>query len=186
MNRRSGRRISKMRMKPFVQSTLLVSVASLLCMAPVFAQSSEETGKLKIHVDPKQAYVFVDGKAIRDGSQTINLAAGDHKVGVYNYGYLPKIQQVHIGARKKTDLSVPLRSSGEDVSGPFADIECKGDARAAVLLNGETPDYFVGHVDEFDWNWIWSYRLLANAGASQVTVMREGNRIWSGPVTGKE
>jgi len=172
-----------MRIKPFVQSTLLLSVASLLCMAPVFAQSSEETGKLKIHVDPKQAYVFVDGKAIRDGSQTINLAAGDHKVGVYNYGYLPKIQQVHIGAREKTDLNVALQSSGEEVSGPFADIEFKGDPRAAVLLNGETPDYFVGHVDEFDWNWIWRQRLLVKPGTYQVTVMREGNSIWSGPVT---
>ena len=36
-------------------------------------------GKLKIHVEPKQAYVFVDGKAIRDGSQTIVLASGDHR-----------------------------------------------------------------------------------------------------------
>jgi len=36
---------------------------------------------MKIHVEPKQAYVFVDGKAVRDGSQTIfaaiyNLFAG--------------------------------------------------------------------------------------------------------------
>ncbi len=159
--------------------------AFLFCVASSFAQSSSETGKLKIHVDPKQAYVFVDGKAIRDGSQTIVLASGDHKVAVYNSGYLPKLQDVHVGAGETTDLRVALQSSGDVVAGPFADIELKGDPRAAVLLNGQTPAYFVGHVDEFDWNWIWHQRLLVKPGTYQVTVTHEGNTIWSGPVTAK-
>jgi hypothetical protein len=60
-----------MRMRSFVVVTLLLSATALLCGAPSIAQSSQQTGKLKIHVAPKQAYVFVDGKAIRDGSQTI-------------------------------------------------------------------------------------------------------------------
>ncbi|HEY6384231.1 MAG TPA: OmpA family protein [Candidatus Acidoferrum sp.] len=173
-----------MRTKCFVIATLF-SAISYLCAVPAFAQSSQEKGKLKIHVDPKQAYVFVDGKAIRDGSQTIELAAGDHKVGVYNYGYLSKTQDVHVGAGETTDLRVNLQSSGDVVAGPFADIEFKGDPRAAVLLNGETPAYFVGHVDEFDWNWIWHQRLLVKPGTYQVTVTHEGNTIWSGPVTAK-
>ena len=160
-------------------------VALLFCVAPSFPQSSSETGKLKIHVVPKQAYVFVDGKAIRDGSQSIELAAGDHKVGVYNYGYLPKIQNVHVGAGESTDLVVRLQSSGDDVAGPFAYIEFKGDPRAAVLLNGTTPAYFVGHVDEFNWSWIWHQRLLVHPGTYQVAVTHEGNTIWSGPVTAK-
>src|SRR6201997_5393062 len=173
-----------MRTKSFVIATLF-SAISYLCAVPAFAQSSQETGKLKIHVDPKQAYVFLDGKAIRDGSQTIELAAGDHKVGVYNYGYLSKMRDVHVGAGETTDLRVNLQSSGDVVSGPFADIEFKGDPRAAVLLNGTTPAYFVGHVDEFDWNWIWHQRLLVKPGTYQVTVTREGNTIWSGPMTAK-
>jgi len=173
-----------MRTKSFVLATLF-SALSYLCAIPAFAQSSEEMGKLRIHVDPKQAYVFVDGKAIRDGSQTIPLAAGDHKVAVYNYGYLSKTQDVHVGTGETTDLRVTLESSGEPVSGPFADIEFKGHPRAAVLLNGQTPDYFVGHVDEFDWNWIWHQRLLVKPGTYQVTVTQEGNTIWSGPVTAK-
>jgi hypothetical protein len=164
---------------------LFLCAACLLCVAPSFAQSSSETGRLKIHVDPKQAYVFVDDKAIRDGSQTIVLASGDHKVAVYNSGYLPKIQDVHVGAVETTDLRVTLQSSGDVVAGPFADIELKGDPRAAVLLNGQTPAYFVGHVDEFNWNWIWHQRLLVKPGTYQVTVTREGNTIWSGPVTAK-
>ena len=173
-----------MRTKPFVIATLF-SAINCLCAVPAFAQSSQETGKLKIHVEPKQAYVFVDGKAIRDGSQTIELASGDHKVGVYNYGYIPKTQDVHVGAGESTDLRVNLQSAGDVVAGPFADIEFKGHPRAAVLLNGQTPSYFVGHVDEFDWNWIWHQRLLVKPGTYQVTVTREGNTIWSGAVTAK-
>jgi hypothetical protein len=163
----------------------LLLAGSLAFAAAAAAQYSAESGKLKIHVSPKQAYVFVDGKAIRDGSQTIHLSAGNHEVGVYNYGYRPKVQQVSIGANRTTRLSVALQPSGAEVDGPFADIEFKGHPRAAVLLNGTTPDYFVGHVDEFDWDWIWHQRLLVHPGTYHVNVTREGNTIWSGDVTAK-
>ncbi|HYL62615.1 MAG TPA: OmpA family protein [Candidatus Methylomirabilis sp.] len=165
-----------------------VSVSSAACFllaASSFAQSSSQDGKLKIHVSPKQAYVFVDGKAIRDGSQTISLAPGDHKVGVYNYGYQPKTENISISAHKTTDLTVHLQASGDRVSGPFADIEFKGDPRAAVLLNGDSPSYFVGHVDEFDWDWIWHQRLLVHPGTYNVSATQKGNTVWSGPVTVK-
>jgi hypothetical protein len=149
------------------------------------AADSGTTGKLKIHVSPKQAYVFVDGSAIRDGSQTIKLTPGSHEVSVHNYGYTPVTQSVQIESGKTADLNVDLQKSGGEVSGPFGDIELKGYPRAAVLLNGTTPDYFVGHVDEFDWNWIWHQRLLVKPGTYNVTVTREGKSIWSGPVTVK-
>ncbi|HYL86786.1 MAG TPA: OmpA family protein [Candidatus Angelobacter sp.] len=174
-----------------MRTRLVFSIAVFFCAAlmvgaaPTLAQSSTDTGKLKIHVSPKQAYVFVDGKAIRDGSQTMELSAGTHQVGVYNYGYLPKTESIQIERGKKTEMDVTLQASGEKVSGPFADIEFKGDPRAAVLLNGTTPEYFVGHVDEFDWNWIWHQRLLVKPGTYQVTVTQKGNTIWSGPVTAK-
>jgi hypothetical protein len=174
-----------MQWRLFRPAFLLFSAACFLIVASASAQSSSQDGKLKIHVTPKQAYVFVDGKAIRDGSQTIDLSAGQHKVGVYNYGYQPNVQQVNISAGSTTPLDVKLQSSGDRVSGPFADLEFKGHPRAAVLLNGQTPDYFVGHVDEFDWNWIWHQRLLVKPGTYQVTVTREGNTIWSGTVTAK-
>ena len=164
------------RMVAFVTLALLMSAAS------AFAQTNGETGKLRIHVSPKQSYVFVDGKAIRDGSQTIDLAAGTHEVSVNNYGYIPKIQRVHIGGGETTKLAVTLQSSGDVVSGPFGDIEFTGHPRAAVLLNGNTPAYFVGHVDEFDNNFIWHQWLLVKPGNYQVTVTRKGQTIWSGPV----
>jgi OmpA family protein/PEGA domain-containing protein len=172
-------------MKSFGSVLVGLFATALFSVAPAFAQSSVETGKLRIHVEPKQAYVFIDGKGIRDGSQTIDLSAGPHTVGVYNYGYLSKTQDVRIGAGEETWLNVSLQSSGDEVSGPFADLEFKGDPRAAVLLNGTTPEYFVGHVDEFDWDWIWHQRLLVKPGTYHVAVTHEGNTIWSGDVTPK-
>jgi hypothetical protein len=163
---------------------LIVLVSSLLVALPALADKND-TGKLKIHVHPKQAYVFVDGKAIRDGSETISLTAGSHEVSVHNYGYTPVTKTVQIDSRKTSDLAVDLHKSGDKVSGPFGDIELKGPRRAAVLLNGTRPDYFVGHVDEFDWNWLWHQRLLVKPGTYNVTVTREGNTIWSGPVSVK-
>jgi hypothetical protein len=174
-----------------MQTRLLVSVGlfllagCLLCVAPAFSQPSQDSGKLKVHVEPKQAYVFVDGKAVRDGSQTITLPAGQHHVSVENYGYQPKSQSVEIDAHKTAHLDIALQPTGDKVAGPFAEVEFKGDPRAAVLLTGKTPAYFVGHVDEFDWDWIWHQRLLLKPGTYQVTVTREGNTIWSGPITAK-
>lgn len=162
----------------------ILVVLSLLAL-PAFARSNQDTGKLKIHVSPRQAYVFVDGKAIRDGSQTISLTPGSHEVSVRNYGYLPNSQVVTVQSGDTTEINVALQKSGDEVTGPFGDIEFKGHPRAAVLLNGTTPDYFVGHVDEFDWNWIWHQRLLVKPGTYNVTVTREGNSIWSGPVAVK-
>jgi peptidoglycan-associated lipoprotein len=158
----------------------LAMVVTLTLAAPAFAQD----GKLKIKVSPKQAYVFVDGNAIREGSHTMKLSAGKHSVGVYNYGYTSQTQDVDITAGKTTNLDVKLQASGGDVSGPFGDIELKGDSRAAVLLNGKTPAYFVGHVDEFNFNWLWWHqRLLVKPGTYQIDVTRGGNTVWSGSVT---
>jgi OmpA family/PEGA domain len=157
----------------------------LMGTTPAMAQSQAVTGKLRITVSPKQAYVFVDGKAIREGSQTIALSAGKHEIDVCNYGYVPNMQQADIVAGKTLALDVTLQKSGEKVSGPFGDLELKGHPRAAVLLNGTTPDYFVGHVDEFDNNFIWHQWLLVHPGTYQVTVTRKGQTIWSGPVAVK-
>jgi hypothetical protein len=165
---------------PFLAAALFA-----LAAAPAMAQNGRSTGKLKIHVSPKQAYVFVDGKAIRDGSQTIALSPGSHSIGVDNYGYTPQTKTVDITAGKTTDLDVVLQASGDKVSGPFGDIELKGHPRAAVLLNGTTPPFFVGHVDEFDNNWIWHQWLLVNPGSYRVTATEKGQTVWSGPITVK-
>lgn len=157
--------------------TLLVAIA--LAATASFAQD----GKLKIKVSPKQAYVFVDGKAIREGNQSISLPAGKHTVVVVNYGYKLNMQDVTIESGKSTGLEVKLDPMGGNVAGPFGDIEFVGDPRAAVLSNGSTPAYFVGHVDEFNNDWIWHQELLMPPGTHHITVTHSGKDLWSGDVT---
>jgi OmpA family/PEGA domain len=174
-----------MRMKRLEFGVVAAVAAILVWMSPARALGSEESGRVKIHVKPKQAYVFVDGKAMRQGSQTIRMTPGAHTVEVTNYGYVPQTQKVQVSPTEKATRDVDLEHSGDKVSGPFADLEFKGDRRAAVLLNGVTPAYFVGHVDEFNWDWIWHQRLLVQPGTYHVTVEHQGNTIWSGDVTAK-
>ncbi len=159
---------------------LTLTLAIALGATSGFAQD----GKLKVKVSPKQAYVFVDGQAMRDGSQTINLPAGNHTVVVANYGYKMSSQQVDVQAGKTTPLDVKLDQQGGPVNGPFGDVELKGDPRAAVLSNGNTPGYFVGHVDEFNFDWLfWHQNLLLPPGTHHLTVTHKGKTIWSGDVT---
>ncbi len=61
---------------------LTLVVAMMLCATAGLAQD----GKVRIKVVPKKAYLFVDGKAIRDGSETISVSPGKHTVAFMNYG----------------------------------------------------------------------------------------------------
>ena len=132
---------------------LTLAVAVALCASAGFAQD----GKLKMKVTPPQAYVLVDGNAIREGSYSVKLAAGKHTVVVVNYGYKMSTQEVNIEAGKTTDLAVTLEAYGDKVAGPWGRVYISGtDVRAAVLSDGKTPGYFVGHVDEFNNDfWLW-------------------------------
>ncbi|MGB0082480.1 MAG: OmpA family protein [Terracidiphilus sp.] len=163
-------------------SFLALCASALLWFNPAVAQS-QESAKLKVHAQPKQAYLFVDGKAIRAGSHAIDLTPGDHTLSVRNYGYTADTQKVQLNSGNETKLNVDLHPYGDKVSGPFADLEFKGDRQAAVLLNGATPAYFVGRAGEFDWDWLWHRRLLVQPGNYHVTVIREGNTIWTGNIT---
>jgi OmpA family/PEGA domain len=159
--------------------TLSLVIAVALGATAAFAQD----GKLKPNLSPKQAYMFVDGNAIREGNHTIKLSPGKHTVVVVNYGYKSVTQDVNIEAGKTTPLDVKLEPVGGTVAGPFGDVQFKGDnERAAVLSNGATPAYFVGHVDEFNWDWIWHQNLLLPPGTHHITVTHMGKTIWSGDV----
>jgi hypothetical protein len=162
----------------------LAHLLSLLIAIALFATAGfAQDGKLKIKVTPKQAYVFVDGSAIRDGSHSISLSPGKHTVVVVNYGYKISTQDVTIEAGKSTPLDVKLESYGGTVSGPFGDLLLEGDSRAAVLSNGTTPGYFVGHVDEMDNDWVWHQNLLLPPGTHHITVTHAGKTVWSGDVS---
>jgi outer membrane protein OmpA-like peptidoglycan-associated protein len=159
-----------------VLTVLLVSIGG----TSAFAQN----GKLNLHVSPKQAYVFVDDHAISEASKahSLSLSAGEHKVELVNYGFQPATRTVTIVAGKATALNVSLEPVTSKVSGPFGAITIEGANRDAVLLNGKTPDYFVGHGDEFNHDWWWKQELVVPPGTYQLTIQSGDKDVWSGSV----
>jgi outer membrane protein OmpA-like peptidoglycan-associated protein len=173
-------------MRPMIFKRFCVPLGVAVFAVSTYAQ---ETQKLKVTVYPDEAYTFVDGNAIGPGNRTIKLPLGSHNVIVANYGFKFFQQDVPIDSGKPTVLKVSLEPAGAEVHGPFGRIQIElghlslGDAGDhAVLLNGKTANYFVGHVDEFNNDIMWHQELVVPAGNHQVTVTRRGQEIWSGTV----
>jgi outer membrane protein OmpA-like peptidoglycan-associated protein len=170
-------------MKLHLPCSLLVSSAIAFGMvAQGVAQTND--GKVVLHVTPKQAYVWVDGRAISEASKhhSLTLPAGDHKIVLANYGYTPETRDVTIVPGKIQALDVTLQAVSGTVSGPFGAMTIEGADRDAVLLNGKTPDYFVGHGDEFNNDWLWKQELVVPPGTYQVTVQSGDKDAWTGSV----
>jgi len=164
--------------------------AVLFSVAFAVLANAQETEKLKVYVSPDEAYTFVDGKAIGPGNRTVKLPLGTHNLIVANYGFKFFQQDVALDSGKPTILKVNLEPSGSDLSGPFGRIQLElgplslGDAGDhAVLLNGKTANYFVGHIDEFNNNIGWHQELVVPPGSHQVTVTRRGQEVWSGTIS---
>ena len=156
-----------------------VSLAIILTVSlSVLAQDA----RVRVKVSPPEAYVFLDGTAIRDGHTVLKTAPGEHTIAVYNYGFRGEERKVVLQAGKNDAQRFELERSGEDISSPYGYIQIEGPGRAAVLLNGATPDYLVGHVDEFNNHIIWSQQLIVPPGTHQLIVTRLGKTIYSGPV----
>jgi outer membrane protein OmpA-like peptidoglycan-associated protein len=175
-------------MRPIVVFRLFcVSLSAVaLFAAGAYAQ---DTQKLKVSVFPDEAYLFVDGNAIGPGNRSIKLPVGSHNVIVANYGFKFFQQDVALDSSKPTVLKVSLEPLGSDVHGPWGRIQIElghlslGDAGDhAVLLNGKTANYFVGHIDEFNNDIIWHQELVVPPGNHLVTVTRRGKEVWSGTV----
>ena len=159
--------------------------AYLLSVA-AFAQDTKP-GKLKISVSPKQAYTFIDGKAIGPGNRTIKLDVGTHHLVVANYGFKFVEQDISIDPDHTQPLDIRLVPAGAEVPGPRGRIQIEVGMRragdAAVLLNGNTPQYFVGHVDEFNNDIIKHQELIVPPGRHELTVTRYGKELWTGLVS---
>jgi outer membrane protein OmpA-like peptidoglycan-associated protein len=170
-------------MSRFHYSSLLTASALVFALGSTVA--SAQNGKLHLRITPKQAYVFVDDRAISEASKhpSLSLSVGEHKIELVNYGYTPVTRSVNIEAGKTTNLEVSLQAVGEKVSGQFGAISIKGADRGAVLLNGKTPDFFVGHGDEFNTDFLWwKQELVVPPGAYEVTIKGQDKDIWSGSV----
>lgn len=145
-----------------------------------------KAGKLKVLVTLPEAYTFVDDKAIGPGNQSIKLGEGKHTLSVENYGFKPFRQDVAIASGETTKVRVDLEADNSKVSGPWGRIQIevgtltRGDY--AVLLNGKSEGYFVGHVDEFNQNILWKQELIVPVRTHDVTVTRNGQTVWNGAV----
>jgi len=159
-----------------ILAVVLVLASSLLCIA--------QDGKLAIQATPKQAYVFVDDHAVGEASQhrKLKLSAGEHKVELVNYGYTPVTRTVTITDGQTTDLQIDLQAIAATVSPAYGAITLESVSRDAILLNGKTPDFFVGHGDEFNHEWGWKQELVVPPGTYQMTILGREGELWSGPV----
>jgi outer membrane protein OmpA-like peptidoglycan-associated protein len=175
--------------KSRVKSRSFSPHVALLTFVVIFAAGTSavaQDGTLRLHVNPKQAYLWVDDRAVSEASKhsSLELSAGEHKIELANYGYTPITRTVTVTAGKTTDLDVTLEKVGDKVSGPFGAIAIKGADRDAVLLNGKTPDFFVGHGDEFNTDFLWwKQELVVPPGTYEVTVQGGDKDIWSGQVS---
>src|SRR6266481_1716070 len=158
----------------------------ILLSAAAFAQDLKP-GKLKISVHPKQAYTFIDGKAIGPGNRKIKLDVGTHHLVVANYGFRFVERDISIDSHQTLPLDIQLEPAGGEVPGPRGRIQIEVGMRragdAAVLMNGNKPQYFVGHVDEFNNDIIKHQELVVTPGRHELTVTRYGKELWSGLVT---
>ena len=168
-------------MKPQVRMFSL----AVLAVAAIVPQSWAQNGKVALHVTPKQAYVFVDGQAISEASKhhTLSLSPGDHKIELVNYGYTAETRNVTITAGQTASLDVTLQPVSGKVAGPFGAITIEGADRDAILLNGKTPEFTVGHGDEFNNDFVWKQELVVPPGNFQLTVMKGDKEVWSAQST---
>ena len=162
-----------------------MSQKKLVSLLPViligFAAFAQDA-RLPVHVSPREAYVFLDGKAIRDGSTVLKTTAGEHTIAVYNYGYEGEERKVNVAPGKNEAQAFTLKKAGADVSSPYGYIQIEGPGRAAVMLNGDAPEFLVGHVDEFNNHIIWKQQLIVPVGTHQLLVTRKGQTLYSGPI----
>lgn len=170
----------------------LLTLAGTSLSLPANAQSDTpppDTGRIRVNVSPEEAYIWVDDKASAHRSTTLKLPTGPHKIMVYNYGYKPERFDINVVAGEHSDLTANLKPAGEPVSGPWGRIQIervRGDA--LVFLNGTTPEFFVGHVDEMNNHIYGDQALIVPVGKQQVHVLenKTEKEIWAGTVEVKE
>jgi hypothetical protein len=174
-----------------IQIRRLLALAALLVIAAGFS-AAQQSGVAKVHVtvSPQEGYIFIDGHPYDHRSQTLRLTPGEYTIGVYNYGFVPYVEKVTLVAGKNPNINAILTPIPTPVSGPWGRIHIEGnpDDAAAVFLNGTTPEYFVGHIDEMN-NAFWhGQQLIVPVGTYQMYIVnpRQTKPFWSGQVEVRE
>ena len=149
-----------------------IAAAVLLAFGVTFALA-QDLATVKVRVGPPEAYIFVDGQPFAHRSQTIALTAGEHTIGVYNYGFVPQVQTVTLQPGKNPEIVARLEKVPGNVTGPWGRIQIEGTAndKAAVFLNEMKPDYFVGYVDEMNNEKLATQKLVVPVGTYQLFIV---------------
>jgi len=149
-----------------------IAAAVVLAFGMTFA-FAQDMATVKVRVGPSEAYIFVDGQPFAHRSQTITLTAGEHTIGVYNYGFVPQVQTVRLEPGKNPEIVARLEKVPGSVTGPWGRIQIEGNAndKAAVFLNEMKPDYFVGYVDEMNNEKIATQKLVVPVGTYQLFIV---------------
>lgn len=135
--------------------------------------ANAQDASVKVRVSPPEAYIFVDGHPFAHRSQTIVLPAGEHSIGVYNYGFVPHVTTVNLQPGKNPEIVARLEPVPGKVTGPWGKVQIEGTAndKAAVFLNGIKPEYFVGYVDEINNGKLFHQKLVLPVGTYQLMLV---------------
>ena len=171
----------------FTQFRRLSVFVTFLIAAVGFSFAQQPgTANVQVTVMPEEAYIFIDGHPYDHRSQTLKLTPGEYTIGVYNYGFVPQVQKVTLVAGDNPAITAHLQPVPGMVSGPWGRIQVEGnpDDTAAVFLNGTTPGYFVGHIDEMNHAIGLAQELIVPVGTYEMYIIhpRETSPFWSGKV----
>jgi hypothetical protein len=130
-----------------VKKIEIVALTGLLALGTLSAQ---QTGQMKVKVDPGRAGVFVDGKYVGPAAnfgmgRKYTLPAGEHKIKLAEPRYEDLETTIKVEAGKTVELKQTMKALPVP-KGPFGSMRTKNaDKFAAVYIN----DHYMGHVDEF-------------------------------------
>jgi len=146
-------------------------IAALLAFCVTMAVAQDAT--VKVRVSPPEAYIFVDGQPVAHRSQTITVTPGEHTIGVYNYGYVPKVTVLTLAPGSNPEIVARLEAVPGAVNGPWGRIQIEGNVndKAAVFINGIKPEYFVGHVDEMNNETMATQKLVLPVGTYDLLIV---------------
>jgi LPXTG-motif cell wall-anchored protein len=142
-------------------------------------------GEVKVKVSPEEAYIWVNGVPVAHRNSTLYLAPGEYTITVANYGFKPQTQKVTVAPDQSQQIEALLKPAGHRVSGPWGRVQIEGvSGKSPVFVNGTTPEFFVGHVDEMNNDIMTTEQLILPVGKFQLYVMNRGTNqpIWSGTV----
>lgn len=152
---------------------LACSVALLVTVAVTPTLAQENTGHLKVKVNPGRAGVFIDGKYVGPAAnfrvgRKYAVLSGDHEVRLSEPRYEDLVTKIRIEPGKTTTLKQTMRSVPV-AQPPFGALRTfSSDKFAAVYVNGR----YMGHADEFSNS---AQGLKLNPGEYAVKIVPVGS-----------